>query len=42
MEDEILGIATSVTVREWSEGVCLDSCWEAVVEMEREEQLRWG
>lgn len=39
---EIDAVATNVTVWDWSEVYCLDSCWEAMVAMGREEQWRRG
>lgn len=43
LEGEIEGLAgADVRVRERSGGFCLDSCWEAMVVMGREEQRRRG
>ncbi len=38
--DRIKGVGVNVTVRGEGEGYCPDQCWEAVVEMGREEQVR--
>lgn len=44
LEGEIEGVAGGGGGRVWerSEGWCVDSCWEAVVGMGREEQVRRG